>query len=118
MRFVGLFSGLRKDDPRFQRLMEQVKSAYMRGRSDYSPLTVRSDRLWAGAGQVFDASTVDALTVTLDGMNVRVRGRSGNAGSLDDVDGTYEEGDTIATLTGETFDGMPITGTDAICIVP
>ena len=32
--------------------------------------------------------------------------------------GTYEEGDILANLTGKTFDGISILGTDAICIVP
>ena len=81
----------------------------------------------------FDAATVDPFTVTLDGAGVRVKGKSGNAGALEDVDGdgdldlvvqiedqdgTYEEGDSIATLNGETFLGEPIEGTDSICIVP
>ena len=29
---------------------------------------------------------------------------------------TYAPGDTLATLTGLTFDGISITGTDSICI--
>jgi len=81
----------------------------------------------------FDASTVDPFSVTMDGAGVRVKGKSGKAGSLkdidndgdldlvvqiEDVDGTYHEDDTIATLTGETFDGTHIRGTDSICIVP
>jgi hypothetical protein len=84
----------------------------------------------------FDASTVDPTSIFLDGAGVRVKGKSGNAGSLEDVnndgfedlvvqiedaDGTFEEGDTVATLTGnlkEEFGGTPIEGTDTICIVP
>ena len=37
---------------------------------------------------------------------------------IEDMDATFTEGDTIATLTGETFDGTPIEGSDSICIVP
>lgn len=37
---------------------------------------------------------------------------------IEDVDGTYEPGDTIATLTGETLGGTQIVGTDSICIRP
>jgi hypothetical protein len=80
----------------------------------------------------FDAATVDPFSVALDGAEVRVKGKSGNLGSLEDVNGdglldlvvqiiddaVYEPGDTMATLTGTTYDGVPIEGTDSICIVP
>ena len=79
----------------------------------------------------FDAATVDPFTVALNGAGLRVKGKSGNAGSLEDVDGdgdldlvlqiqdvdgTYSQGTSTATLTGQTFDGTPIEGTDSICI--
>ncbi len=80
----------------------------------------------------FDASTVDPETVALDGAGARSKGKSGKYGSLEDVDG---DGDldlvvqientvdwapdaTEATLTGLTRDGIPITGTDSVNIVP
>lgn len=81
----------------------------------------------------FDASTVDPFSLSLDGAGARVKGKSGNAGTLEDVDydgdqdlmvhiedtdGTYSAGCTIATLTGMTYDGTPIKGQDTICIVP
>ncbi len=82
----------------------------------------------------FDATQVDPLSVSLDGQAVRVVGKKGNVlshnedvnadGLIDvvmqivDEDGTYAEGDASATLTGMTFDGTAIQGTDAICIVP
>jgi hypothetical protein len=80
----------------------------------------------------FDASTIDPFSVALDGAAVRVKGKSGNAGSLEDVNGdgfldlvvqiiddsVYAFGDTSATLTGELIDGTPIQGTDTICIRP
>jgi len=80
----------------------------------------------------FDAATVDPLSVSLDGMGSRAKGKSGNAGVLldvdddgdldlmlhiEDIDGVYKEGTTTAILIGETFDGVPIQGTDTICIV-
>ena len=81
----------------------------------------------------FDATEVDPMTVSLDGQAVRIVGKKGtaqahvedvNGDDLDDLvlqiqdqDGTYSPGDTTATLTGETFDGTKIQGTDSICIV-
>jgi hypothetical protein len=79
----------------------------------------------------FDASTIDPFSVSLDGAGVRIRGKSGNAGSLDDVngdgyldliiqiidEGTYSAGDTWATLSGMAG-GREIAGGDAICIRP
>ena len=61
-----------------------------------------------------------------------MKGKGGTAGSLVDVDndddldlvvqivdiaGTYQEGDTIATPTGLTFDGKLFEGTASSCIV-
>jgi len=80
----------------------------------------------------FDASEVDPFSVTLEGMAVRVKGKSGNAGSMEDADGdgdldlviqiiddgTFAIGDTTATLTAVTYGGAQIFGADTIRIVP
>lgn len=82
----------------------------------------------------FDATQVDPTSVSLDGQRVRQMG-NGNlqAHTDEDVDsdgfndlvvqieeiaGTYRPGENIATLTGETYDGIPIRATDSICILP
>jgi hypothetical protein len=80
----------------------------------------------------FDATLVDPTSVSLNGQGVRIVGRGNtqahaedvNGDGLDDlvvqiedVDGTYVEGDTTAELTG-LYNGIPIWGTDTICIVP
>jgi hypothetical protein len=81
----------------------------------------------------FDATQVDPATVSLDGQGVRVVGKGSTQAHQEDVngdglvdlvvqiedrDGTYQAGDTPATLTGVTFEGIHIEGTDSICIVP
>ena len=81
----------------------------------------------------FDAATVDPLTVTLSGAEVKVKGHSGNAGSLEDVndDGytdllvqVYTEnldltiGEINAVLNAYTYAGPALTGSDSIRIVP
>ena len=82
----------------------------------------------------FDATTVDPSTVTLSGANVKLKGNSGNAGSLEDVnDDGYPDlvvqvftqclelktGDAEAVLNAYTYTGLTfLTGSDVIRIVP
>lgn len=80
----------------------------------------------------FDASAVDPATVALEGAGTRGKGKSGNYGSTEDVDGDgdldlvvhvmnaieWAANATEATLTGMTWDGIPIEGTDSVRIVP
>jgi len=81
---------------------------------------------------VFDATTVDPMTVALEHASARGKGRSGNYGSFEDVDGdgdldlviqivndiVWAENATEATLKGRTWDDVPIEGTDSVRIVP
>ena len=79
----------------------------------------------------FDATTVDPTSVSLEGSPARPHGRSGRIGTIKDVD---HDGHldlllhiedlggladlTEATLTGSTFDGTSVHGTDHVCQVP
>ncbi|HEM61926.1 MAG TPA: hypothetical protein ENO24_06515 [Chloroflexi bacterium] len=78
----------------------------------------------------FDVNDVDPTTVTLEGAALRLKGKSGNYGSFEDVNGDgyldlvvhivdfiVSDGATTATLTGSLWDGTPIEGTDSIVIV-
>lgn len=78
----------------------------------------------------FDVSTIVPGSISLDGEEVRVKGKSGNAGWYEDSnqdgfqdlvvqisdDGVYSFGETTAVLNGYTYEGIPIEGSDIICI--
>jgi len=81
----------------------------------------------------FDTVEVDQSSLTLAGSAARVKGKSGNVGSFEDVDGDGDldlvvqfptvdldltEADTESVLEGQTLDGTPIQGTDSIVVVP
>ena len=81
----------------------------------------------------FDAASVDPSTVTLTNAIGRIKGKSGNVGSLTDVDDGRDlefvvhilteqlaltEDDVEAVLRGSTFDGRPIQGSDSVSVVP
>ena len=73
----------------------------------------------------------DPATVLLDGQGVREVGRGFllafqldvNEDGLDDLvmliddEGVYSADDTVATLTGQTYDGILIRGTDSIQVI-
>jgi sugar lactone lactonase YvrE len=80
----------------------------------------------------FDATTVDPLTITLAGTEVRIRGKGDPSRYYQDVDGdgvldvlvhidartfTLSETDTEAVLEGYTDDGQKIRGTDTVRII-
>ncbi|NIM58038.1 MAG: hypothetical protein GTO16_03715 [Candidatus Aminicenantes bacterium] len=79
----------------------------------------------------FDVTTLDPSTVMMDGQGVRMKGKSGRAGSYEDVnddgfidlvvhieDGdVYTTGDTVGTVTAETCEGELIGGQDSISII-
>ena len=80
----------------------------------------------------FDATTVDQLTITLGGAEVRIRGKGDSMRFYEDVDGDglldilvhvdtraleLSPGDTEAILEGYTFDGKKIRGEDTVRIV-
>jgi hypothetical protein len=82
---------------------------------------------------VFDATTIDPLTISLASAAVRLKGKGTpqvNSGDIngDGVDDLVIHIDTSAlelspdseeaVLTGLTYDGQPIRGTDSVIIVP
>ena len=83
---------------------------------------------------VVDIASIDPASVRLEGVAVKVVGKSDRLlassedvntdGFMDlvvqiqDVDGTFTPGSTHATLTGRFTDGSPFSGTDLICTVP
>ena len=82
----------------------------------------------------FNVNQVDPSTCSLQGMSVKMVGKSNkflcnyidvNYDGFDDLlvkiedsDGNFEVGQTEATLNCELYDGTPIEGNDSICIVP
>ena len=81
----------------------------------------------------FDVNEVDPLSLSFDGLEVRLRGQRGPLCSLEDSNGDgftdlvchfeddasyWAEGETIGTITGQLFDGTAIEGADSICVVP
>jgi hypothetical protein len=85
------------------------------------------------SSDAFDATTVSPTTITLASAAVRLKGNGTPIASFQDVnnDGRLDlvvqvntealqlsDGDTQATLMGQTFDGNSITGTDSVSIVP
>lgn len=85
------------------------------------------------SGQNFDAASVDPATVTLASAPVSLKGQGLPQASLEDVNGDglldlvvqvssealeLFENDTTAMVTGRTFSGMLISGTDSVRIVP
>ncbi|MGE5893031.1 MAG: lacto-N-biose phosphorylase central domain-containing protein [bacterium] len=82
----------------------------------------------------FDVSAINAATVVLEAMPIKTAGKNNNLlahfedvnadGYVDmvvqiqDTDGVFQEGTSIATLTGYLYDGTPIQGQDEITVVP
>jgi streptogramin lyase len=85
------------------------------------------------SSETFDATAVNPTSVALAGASVRLRGNGTTMSSLHDVndDGRLDlivqinttalqltDGDTLATLTAQTFEGKLITGSDSVRVVP
>ena len=85
------------------------------------------------SSETFDATTIDPLTVTLAGANVRLKGKGTPMSSFEDInkDGRLDllvhvetealeltDTSTEAVLEGKTFSGRRIKGTDTVKVVP
>lgn len=82
----------------------------------------------------FDISQIDQVSLNLQGLTIKVAGKSDKllskfedvngdgyidlVAKFEDSDGWVYTGSGIATLTGFMLDGTPIHGSDTICIVP
>ena len=80
----------------------------------------------------FDATTVDPLSVTLAGADVKLKGKGTPMASTEDVNGDglldlvvhvstealeLMDADTEAVLEGQTFGGIPVNGADTVRVV-
>ena len=81
----------------------------------------------------FDVESVDVLSLDFSGMGVRIKGNGSQQCSFQeinhdahldlvcqfqDVDSVWDIGETVATVTGMTFEGLKLIGSDELCIVP
>jgi hypothetical protein len=80
----------------------------------------------------FDVTSIDPGTVALEGLAIKAVGKSNkllasiedvNGDGFDDLvvkiedgDGVWDAGETLATVTGNLWDGTPIEGEDYVCI--
>ena len=73
----------------------------------------------------FDATQVDAATLSYNGLDVRNRGNASMKCRLEDVNSDgyddflcqYQDTTTTGLLTGALLDGTPIEGYDTVCVV-
>jgi len=105
--------------------------------NDLNPINIGSNGVIPVAilsSDSFNALTVKVHSIRLGGNGVAIRGKSGNLlarekdvnrDGLDDLlvhietEGFEDPGESgIVILTGETFDGIPIEGTDSVKILP
>lgn len=100
-----------------------ARNPVQRGARGVVPVAVLS-------GDGFDATTLDPRSVVVDGASVRARGRQGIARDVDhdgDKDlvlhvairtGAFDNGANEVALTGSTYDGVAVAGSDVIRVVP
>jgi Leucine-rich repeat (LRR) protein len=82
----------------------------------------------------FDVANINPASVMLKALPIKAVGKSDTllahyedvngdgyadlVAQIEDMDGIFAEGDSMATLSGQLNDGTPFDGVDSICIVP
>ncbi len=104
--------------------------------SDINPVNSKSNGVLSvaiyGTADI-DVTEIDLATLMLEGMSLREKGKSGNLGTFEDINGdsivdlllhfdmselSFNASTDVYTLSGMTLDGVALEGSDSIRAVP